>query len=126
LLLIAPGSAHLRVSKQGTRYVTQLDDGPTVSGFRPSVDVLFESVARTFKDNAIGLVMTGMGCDGADGIKALRKAGAQTLAQDQESSIVFGMPKAAAATGCVDRVVSLAEIPDALARCLAPSTPTAG
>lgn len=126
LLLIAPGSCHLKVLKQGARYVVQLDDGPKVSGFRPSVDVLFDSVARAFKDNAIGLVMTGMGCDGAEGIKSLRKAGAKTLAQDQESSVVYGMPKAAAATGCVDRIVSLAEIPDAIARCLAPATTVQG
>jgi two-component system, chemotaxis family, protein-glutamate methylesterase/glutaminase len=120
LLLLAPGSAHMTVLKQGSRYVIQLDDGPKVSGFRPSVDVLFNSVAEAFKDNAIGLIMTGMGCDGSDGIKSLRKVGAQTLAQDQESSVVYGMPKAAAATGCIDRIVSLAEIPDAIAKCLAP------
>jgi len=122
LLLIAPGSAHLKVSMKGSREVVRLDDGPKVSGFRPSVDVLFESVAKTFKDNAIGLVMTGMGCDGAEGIKALKKVGAQTFAQDQESSVVYGMPKAAAATGCVDHIVSLAEIPNAIASRLARST----
>ncbi len=121
LLLIAPGAAHLKVIKQGSIYITTLDDGPKVSGFRPSVDVLFNSVAKAFNENAIGLVMTGMGCDGADGIRALRAQGAQTLSQDQDSSVVYGMPKAAAATGCIDRVVSLAEIPDAIARCLAPT-----
>lgn len=125
LLLLAPGSAHLKVVKQEAHHVAHLDDGPKVSGFRPSVDVLLTSVAETFRDNAIGLVMTGMGCDGAEGIKALRRVGAQTMAQDKESSVVYGMPKAAADTGCVDQVVSLAEIPNALAKCLAASpTPT--
>lgn len=120
-LLLAPGAHHLRVMKRGPRVVATLDSGPKVSGFRPSVDVLFESVARTFGANAIGLVMTGMGSDGAEGIRKLKAAGARTLAQDQESSVVYGMPKAAAETGCVDRVVSLAEIPEVLSRMLTPA-----
>ena len=118
-LLLAPGDRHMRIRKRGLHAVVMLDFGPKVSGFRPSVDALFESVAPVFGDGAIGLVMTGMGCDGAEGLKTLRAAGARTLAQDQESSVVYGMPKAAADTGCVDRVVSLAEIPDALSRLLA-------
>lgn len=118
-ILLAPGSHHLRVLRQGSkRLIVQLDDGPKVSGFRPSVDVLFDSVAKACREDAIGLVMTGMGCDGAEGIRKLKAAGAHTLAQDQESSIVYGMPKAAYETGCVDRVLSLAEIPDALVRTL--------
>lgn len=118
-LLLAPGDRHMRVRKRGLRSVVMLDSEPKVAGFRPSVDALFESVATVFGSAAIGLVMTGMGCDGADGIKKLKAAGARTLAQDQESCVVYGMPKAAADTGCVDRVISLAEIPDVLSRMLA-------
>lgn len=117
-LFIAPGDRHLRVRRRGNTVCTSIDDGPKVSGFRPSVDVLFESVAQTYGANAIGLVMTGMGSDGAEGIRMLRKAGARTLAQDKDSSIVYGMPKAAAETGCVDKIVSLAEIPDTLVKML--------
>lgn len=118
LMLLAPGNRHLRVVRRAEALCATLDDGPKVVGFRPSVDVLFESVADAAGKNAIGLVMTGMGCDGADGIRRLRAAGARTLAQDQESSIVYGMPKAAADTGCVDQVISLADIPDVLVQML--------
>lgn len=107
--------------KKGSGYCATLDDGPKVSGFRPSVDVLFQSVAETFQSRAIGLVMTGMGSDGAEGIRVLKRAGGRTLAQDKDSSIVYGMPKAAFETGAVDRVVSLAEIPDTLMRMLEPA-----
>lgn len=119
--LLAQGDRHLRVRKVGRSYRAYLDDGPKVAGFRPSVDVLFESVAKTFGPKAIGLIMTGMGCDGSNGVRLLKKVGARTLAQDQESSIVYGMPKAAFETGCIDTVVSLPEIPDLLVRLL--STP---
>lgn len=125
-LYLAPGDRHLRIVKQGATMRLMLDKGAKMSGFRPSVDVLFHSVAATFGDRAIGLVMTGMGSDGAQGIRDLRAAGAKTLAQDCESSIVFGMPKAAADTGCVDQVVALAEIPDILVRLLrSPAASTA-
>ena len=114
-LILAAGDRHLRVIKRGGGLCASLDDGPKVAGFRPSVDVLFESVAKTVGDGAIGLVMTGMGCDGADGIRKLKAAGAKTLSQDAESSVVYGMPKAAFNTGCVDQVVSLEAIPQILA-----------
>lgn len=125
LLLIAPGDRHLRLVRRGQTCFALLDEGPKVSGFRPSVDVLFESVASACGANAIGLIMTGMGCDGANGIRKLKGAGAQTLAQDRESSIVYGMPKAAFDTGCVDRVVSLAEIPSTLVRMVTTSPASA-
>ena len=121
MLLIAPGNHHLSVVRRGSKLCAKLDDGPKVSGFRPSVDVLFSSIAKAVGAKAIGLIMTGMGCDGSIGLKELKAAGAQTAAQDQESSIVFGMPRAAAETGCVDHVVSLEEIPEMLVRML--STP---
>lgn len=117
-LFLAPGDRHLRITQRGGKKILTVDNGPKVSGFRPSVDVMLESVAKEFGASAIALVMTGMGIDGAAGIQKIKKAGGRTLAQDQESSIVYGMPKAAFETGCVDQVVSLAEIPDALVRML--------
>lgn len=122
-LLLAPGDRHLKVVRRGNGFHVTLDTGPKVAGFRPSVDVLFHSVAATHAEKAVALVMTGMGCDGAEGIKILKRSGAKTMAQDQASSIVYGMPKAAAETGCVDRIVSLAEIPDALVKALAVEEP---
>ncbi|MGB0714957.1 MAG: protein-glutamate methylesterase/protein-glutamine glutaminase [Phycisphaerae bacterium] len=118
-LLLAPGNRHLTVRRSGVGYVAALDDGPKVSGFRPSADVLLSSVAECFGTRTIGLIMTGMGFDGAEGIRKVHEAGGRTLSQDQESCIVYGMPKAAFETGCVDRVVSLAGIPDALAKAAA-------
>lgn len=122
-ILLARGDRHLRVVRRGARITVALDAGPKVAGFRPSVDAMFESVAKTFGANALGLVMTGMGCDGADGVRAMKKAGARVLAQDQASSIVYGMPKAAYQTGCIDEVVPLAAIPDTLVRLLSAREP---
>lgn len=118
-LFIAPGDRHMKVVRVGKNYKIKLDSGEKVAGFRPSVDVLFESVATAYEANAIGLIMTGMGSDGSVGIKKMKEVGAKTLAQDQDSSIVYGMPKAAFETGCIDKVVSLTEIPDCLTRMLA-------
>lgn len=122
-ILLARGDRHLRVVRRGTRFTVALDAGPKVAGFRPSVDAMFESVAKTFGANAVGLVMTGMGSDGADGVRAMKRAGGRVLAQDQASSIVYGMPKAAYQTGCVDEVVPLAAIPDTLVRLLSTTEP---
>jgi len=114
-LLMAPGDAHLKVVRRGGRGSVTLDRGPKVSGFRPSVDVMFKSVAKAYGQCATCAVMTGMGWDGAEGIRKLKKVGAYTIAQDQASSIVYGMPKAAFETGCIDQVASLADMPNALA-----------
>jgi len=113
-VLIAPGSHHLKIAKHVGKLVCRLDNGPKVSGFRPSVDVLFTSLSEVAGDRTVAIVMTGMGDDGSRGLRLLKQSGAGTLAQDQDSSIVFGMPKAAARTGCVDRVVALSDIPKAL------------
>lgn len=117
-LYLAPGNLHMTLSKRGNQRVIKLNDNPKVAGFKPSVDVLFESVANTYGAAAIGLVMTGMGCDGSEGIRKLKQAGAVTLAQDKNSSIVYGMPKAAFETDCIDQVISLTEIPNTLVRTL--------
>jgi len=94
----------------------EVQDGPLVNHHRPSVDVLFRSVANTAGANARGIIMTGMGDDGARGLLEMREAGARTFAQDEESCVVFGMPKEAIRMGAVERVVSLKEIPELIAR----------
>jgi len=109
-VLIAPAGCHLRVSRLRGAGVVLLDRGPAVNNHRPSADVLFESVARAFGARAVGVVLTGMGEDGAEGLHALRQAGGRTLAQDEQSSVVFGMPRAAVRRGAVDRVLPLEEL----------------
>lgn len=110
--LIAPGNKHLLIKRSGARYVAEVKDGPLVSRHRPSVDVLFKSAARFVGRNAVGVILTGMGRDGAEGMKEMHDQGAKTIAQDEASCIVFGMPKEAIAAGGVDHVVSLNHIPE--------------
>jgi two-component system chemotaxis response regulator CheB len=115
LVLIAPGGRHLLVKRSGAQYIAEVKDGPLVSRHRPSVDVLFRSVAISAGSNALGVIMTGMGDDGARGLREMHDAGARTLAQDEKTCVVFGMPKEAIAHGGVDEVVSLAQIGQTLA-----------
>ena len=105
--LIAPGNHHLIVQRTGAHYMVAVQDGPLVSRHRPSVDVLFRSVARSAGPNAVGIIMTGMGDDGAQGLLEMRQAGAQTIAQDEATCVVFGMPKEALALGAASRAVPL-------------------
>lgn len=112
--LIAPGGRHMLLKRNGAQYHVEIVDGPPVSRHRPSVDVLFRSVARCAGRNALGIIMTGMGDDGARGMKEMHDMGARTLAQDEESSVVYGMPKEAVKLGAVDRSVPLAAIPGAI------------
>lgn len=107
---IAPGDMHMRLARSGANYVVELDEGPPVNRHRPSVDVLFNSAAQTAGKNAIGVILTGMGKDGAAGMRAMHEAGARTLAQDEASCIVFGMPREAIALGGVDEIVPLAHM----------------
>jgi two-component system chemotaxis response regulator CheB len=107
MVFIAPGDRHLEVADGG---VLRLTDEPPVNGCRPSADVTMASAARVFGRRAIGLVMTGMGKDGATGLGAIKRADGITLAQDQQSSVIFGMPKAAIDAGVVDEVLSLDDI----------------
>ncbi len=111
LALIAPGNRHSILSRDSTRYVVEVSDGPLVSRHRPSVDVLFRSVAHLAGANAIGVILTGMGSDGAEGLLEMKKTGALTIAQDESSCVVYGMPKEAIERGAVDKVVSLSRIP---------------
>lgn len=112
--LIAPGGRHMLLTRSGAQYQVEIRDGPPVSRHRPSVDVLFRSVARTAGGNALGIIMTGMGDDGARGLKEMREAGAHTLGQDEDSCVVYGMPKEALKQGAVERVLPLGEIPAAI------------
>jgi len=114
--LIAPGNRHLLLKRSGARYYVEIKDGPLVSRHRPSVDVLFRSAARYAGKNSIGVIMTGMGDDGARGMLEMKEAGAYTIAQDEESCVVFGMPKKAIEMHAVDQVLALDAIPAALLR----------
>lgn len=109
-VLIAPGNRHTLLHRGGARYHVNVKDGPLVARHRPSVDVLFRSAARYAGSNAIGILMTGMGDDGARGLLEMRQAGASTLAQDEESCVVFGMPREAIALGAAERVAPLSAI----------------
>lgn len=109
--LIAPGNFHMLLRRSGSKYYVSIKDGPFVHHQRPAVDVLFNSVAQSAGANAIGVIMTGMGSDGAQGMLKMKEAGAQTIAQDETSCVVFGMPKEAIRLGGVDRVVPLDCIP---------------
>lgn len=114
--LIAPGNSHMLVKRSGARYFVEIKDGPLVRRHRPSVDVLFRSAARYAGPNAVGVIMTGMGDDGAAGMKEMRDAGAYCIAQDEASCVVFGMPQEAIKAGGVDEVLPLSRIPAAAVR----------
>lgn len=107
---IAPGDRHLLVERDGARYRCRLLDDAPVNHHRPSVDVLFHSVATNVGRNAIGVILTGMGADGANGLKAMREHGAVTIAQDENSSVIWGMPGASVAMGAVDRILPIESI----------------
>jgi two-component system chemotaxis response regulator CheB len=105
--LIAPGNYHLLIRRSGARYYVNVKDGPLVHHQRPSVDVLFHSVAQYAGNNAVGVILTGMGADGAKGLLAMKEAGARTLAQDEESCVVYGMPKEAVRLGAAEKIIPL-------------------
>jgi two-component system chemotaxis response regulator CheB len=109
-VLIAPGNLHLRVKRRPLGGEVMLESGPLVSGHIPSVDVLFRSVASEYGGAATGVIMTGMGSDGAVGIGEMKRAGGYTMAQDEESCAIFGMPRVAIERGFIDKVVSLTEM----------------
>lgn len=115
-VLLAPGNRHMVLQRSGARYYVQIKDGPLVSRHRPSVDVLFRSAARYAGRNAVGVIMTGMGDDGAKGMLEMKEAGAQTIAQDEKTCVVFGMPKVAIEMGGVSQVAPLQKIAQAVAK----------
>ncbi|XKE45406.1 chemotaxis response regulator protein-glutamate methylesterase [Halomonas organivorans] len=118
---IAPGDTHLKLARSGANYVARLDAGPPVNRHRPSVDVLFDSAAHQAGRNAIGVLLTGMGKDGAAGLLKMRQAGSPTLAQDEASCVVFGMPREAIALGAASDVVALDEVAPRLLKLVAAS-----
>ena len=115
-ILIAPGSMHMLVEQRSLATIVRLSDAPLCNGHRPSVDILFESVAKCYQNKALGVIMTGMGRDGALQLAEMRKQGAWTLGQDEESSIVYGMPKVAYEYGGVQRQVSLSDMADTISK----------
>jgi len=116
--LIAPGNHHMVLKRSGAQYLVRLKDGPRVHYQRPAVDVLFQTVAKVAGKNAVGAILTGMGADGAKGLLAMQKAGAQTIAQDEATSIVFGMPKEAIKLGAAAKVLPLYNVAGAIIRAL--------
>jgi two-component system chemotaxis response regulator CheB len=113
-VLIAPGNFHMILRRTGAKYHVECRQGPLVHHVRPSVDVLFQSAAQAAGPNAVGVILTGMGKDGAEGLLSMRMAGAPTLAQDEESCVVYGMPKEAVARGAVREVVPLNQMAEAI------------
>jgi two-component system chemotaxis response regulator CheB len=113
---IAPGNRHLLVARDGARFVCRLNDGPPVNRHRPSVDVLFRSVAQNAGVNAVGVLLTGMGADGAEGLKEMHMVGAHTIAQDERTSVVWGMPGEAVRRGAADEVVALETVAERILR----------
>ncbi len=109
--LLAPGNFHMLLRRSGSRYYVNIKDGPMVHHQRPAVDVLFYSVAQYAGPNAVGVILTGMGADGAEGLLKMKEAGAKTIAQDEATCVVFGMPKEAIKRGAVDKVLPLELIP---------------
>lgn len=109
-VLIAPGGRHMLLKRSGARYFVEIKDGPLVSRHKPSVDVLFRSTARYAGKNSLGIILTGMGDDGATGLLEMKEAGAHTVAQDEFSSVVYGMPKVAFEKGAADTVLHLDEV----------------
>ncbi len=114
--LIAPGDKHLLLRRSGARYYVNVKNGPLVNRHRPSVNVMFRSVAQTAGANAIGVILTGMGGDGAKGMKEMHDAGAKTIAQSEKSCVVFGMPRVAIEEGGVDEILDLEKIPNQIVR----------
>jgi two-component system chemotaxis response regulator CheB len=111
---IAPGDKHLQIEKHGSSYICKLNDGPLVNRHKPAVDVMFNSLAKSVGKDAVGILLTGMGRDGAAGLEAMKKSGAKTMVQDEQSSVVWGMPREAVKRGVVDEIISLQSLPKRL------------
>ena len=112
-VIIAPGGKHLVVDRDRK---IMLNTEPPIHGVRPAVDPMLESVGKVFREDSLGVILTGMGKDGAVGLQTLKRYGGKTIAQDEETSVVFGMPRAAISTGCVDYILPLESIPEHIIR----------
>jgi two-component system chemotaxis response regulator CheB len=117
-VLIAPGDKHMRLKRIGDLYKVECFEGDKVNGHCPSVDVLFESASKEAGGNAIGIILTGMGYDGARGLLSMRRKGASTIGQDERTSVVYGMPRAAYEAGAVQKQAALGDIPQLLYKML--------
>lgn len=115
-VLLAPGNKQMKLVRSGAKYIVRVGDGPRVCRHRPSVEVLFQSTAKNAGRNAMGVIMTGMGHDGADGLLAMREAGATTVAQNEETCVVFGMPREAIERGAAQLIAPLGDIPGLITR----------
>jgi two-component system chemotaxis response regulator CheB len=115
-VLVAPGNYHMLLRRSGARYYVEVKDGPRVHHQRPSVDILFKSTAKYAGPNSIGVILTGMGADGAEGLLEMKQAGAKTIAQDEKTCVVFGMPKEAIKLGAADKVVPLGQVAQEILR----------
>jgi len=115
---VAPGDHHMLVEKRAGREIIRLDKSPRVKGLRPSADVTMRSVADIYGAGSIGVILTGMGSDGTEGLRAIKERGGVTIAQDRATSIIYGMPRAAVESGCVDKVLPLDKIPGEIVRLL--------
>jgi two-component system chemotaxis response regulator CheB len=111
-VLVAPAGRHMKIRRRGQETRVWLDDEPRSALHRPSVDVLMASVAKAYGEHAMGVVLTGMGSDGVEGLRAIREAGGMTLAESEETCVIYGMPKAAVEAGVVDRSVPLPRVAD--------------
>jgi len=116
--LLAPGNFQMYLKRNGSGYAVEVKEGELVNRHKPSVDVIFTSAAAVAGRNAIGIILTGMGADGAQGLLKMKQAGAKTIAQDERSSIVFGMPREAIALGAVDQVITLNKVAEAITKLL--------
>jgi len=116
IALVAPGNFHMLLRRSGARYYVEVKDGPRVHHQRPSVDILFKSTAKYAGPNSIGVILTGMGADGAEGLLEMKQAGAKTIAQDEKTCVVFGMPKEAIKLGAADKVVPLGQVAQEILR----------
>lgn len=124
LALVAPGNFHMVLRRDGAGYRVRLDSGPQVCYQRPAVDVMFHSVAEVVGAKALGVILTGMGADGADGLLHMRRAGSHTIGQDEATCLVYGMPKEAVKKGAVETVLPLDRIPEAIIQSVSSSTST--
>jgi two-component system chemotaxis response regulator CheB len=118
MVLIAPGDYHMALERKSNKTVIRLNQLPPIGGHRPSVDPLMESVARIYGQHAIGVILTGMGRDGSQGISAIKRNQGYTIAEDQSTAVVFGMPKAAIELGAIDKVLPLSAIAAEIMRAL--------
>ncbi|HOO31700.1 MAG TPA: chemotaxis response regulator protein-glutamate methylesterase [Thermotogota bacterium] len=118
IVYLSPGGMHMQIEKKGAFYYTKIVDGPLVHHQKPAVEVLFNSIAEVMKKDAVGILLTGMGVDGAEGLLNMRRNGAFTIAQNEQSCVVFGMPKEAIKLEAADRILDINEIPDFLVKYL--------